>query len=790
MAIRTFRGTINADWNTLGNWLELAVPTAADDVVFDAASPACTFSAAGSCLTLDCTGFVATIAKGANTLTVAGTKFLLSAACWTAGTGLIDFTAAAGTLLLTSAGNTLYNLRFGNVAAGAIYQLQDNLTVTLDVDCVRGTFDTNGKTLNINRDMITELTMAVDGVHLGASTVNIVRNWINYKALVMSTATGYGTSQVNFTGTGQIGGAGFAYFNFWNIFVGAAGSVTTLNHSGSGTTGVANILTTGTGTVTSIIGEFAVSGALNNPFQPNAAVTWNAAIRFSAPTGQTIYEIPGLNYGALGIVAVKHVATTPCTHNLTGNVICASLIQFQTGTTNAEFINLNGFNLTINGNLANDSSAVLTIVIGASTLTVTGNLSYTVAATPTTNENRYFSISTGKLIVGGNLTLTSGGTRARIQITGTGEVWVGGNWNSTGTGPVFPGPGSLGTVRFTSAGPFTIAALTSEFWPTISITGGGTVSLPNYFNCYNINITAGLVTAGNPFTVRNSMTNNGTFTGSANMNIGSSFVNTGVLIMAGTNITVTGNLASISGVNPVTLTMAATCLRLQLLSSMNITTFVIQDRAVPAVVQYLAGGTYNIGTMNSQVVSTDGTVQFISSAAGTKYNWNVTAAITSIANIWPRDNDASGSAVAPVGNLTNKDLGNNTGWSLYVAAYVRLISDDPGQDLLADASIGSMQYCWFAATSQAALAALATAFGTGANNWHRKTNLPFVLLDNLNKGTVYFVALGMIDDWGRRYPPNVGAGDFTTMTALSTESSFGGGGSHNITVSPQWALQG
>jgi hypothetical protein len=274
------------------------------------------------------------------------------------------------------------------------------------------------------------------------------------------------------------------------------------------------------------------------------------------------------------------------------------------------------------------------------------------------------------------------------------------------------------------------------------------------------------------------------------MFVGSSFVNTGVLIMAGTNITVTGNLASVSGVNPVTLTMAATCLRLQLLSSMNITTFIIQNRAVPAVVQYLAGGTFNIGTMNSQVVSTDGTVQFISSAAGTQYNWNVTAAMTSIANIWPRDNNATASAIAPVGNLTNKDLGNNLGWTLYFPAFVRLISDDPGQDLLADASIGSMQYCWFAATSQAGLAALAAAFAAGANNWHRKTNLPFTLLDNLNKGTLYYVALGMIDDWGRRYPPNVGAGDFTTMTAISGESSFGGGGAHNISVLTQFALQG
>jgi len=64
MATRTWIGTIDSNWSTDGNWLEGVVPTASDDVIFDALSPACTITGAdGNCLSLTTTNF-------ANTLTI------------------------------------------------------------------------------------------------------------------------------------------------------------------------------------------------------------------------------------------------------------------------------------------------------------------------------------------------------------------------------------------------------------------------------------------------------------------------------------------------------------------------------------------------------------------------------------------------------------------------------------------------------------------------------------------------------------------------------------------------
>jgi hypothetical protein len=220
---------------------------------------------------------------------------------------------------------------------------------------------------------------------------------------------------------------------------------------------------------------------------------------------------------------------------------------------------------------------------------------------------------------------------------------------------------------------------------------------------------------------------------------------------------------------------------------MTITTFVVEARVLPGVVQYLAGGTFNINTFNSQIASTDGATQFVSSVAGTRYTWRVGVAITSVANVWPRDADSSGSAIVPVGGITVKDLGNNLGWNLnpvnVAAAFIRVVTEDAGQDLLAAGGIGPINYCWLVGTSLANIAALAAAYAGGANNWHRKTCIPFAMLDNLVKGTTYWLALGLVDDRGRRATPNIGGGDFTTAIALSPES--GGGGYHNLHVQTQ-----
>jgi hypothetical protein len=165
----------------------------------------------------------------------------------------------------------------------------------------------------------------------------------------------------------------------------------------------------------------------------------------------------------------------------------------------------------------------------------------------------------------------------------------------------------------------------------------------------------------------------------------------------------------------------------------------------------------------------DTPVQVVSSTPGTQALLNI-GALSSGYNLWPRDINFTGAVFA--GNLTNKNLGNNTGPTFNGDGQLRFITDDPGADDLACLDIGTMEYCWLVATSVPNLTALAAAFAAGANNWHRRGRLPFMVLDNLNVGITYVASYGIRDDRNRRVAPNIGAGGYAEGVAVAA----GGGG--------------
>lgn len=110
MAIKTW--TVAGNWATGGNWSPVGVPGVADDVVFNASSPACTVAAnTVAPRSMDCTGYLNTLTINAN-LVIAG-NVTLSSTMTTVGTGNLDISANA---LLTAAGHTLaVNLRFTTI---------------------------------------------------------------------------------------------------------------------------------------------------------------------------------------------------------------------------------------------------------------------------------------------------------------------------------------------------------------------------------------------------------------------------------------------------------------------------------------------------------------------------------------------------------------------------------------------------------------------------------------------------------------------------------------------------
>jgi len=144
MATRTFRGTINSDWQTAGNWLEGAVPVAGDDVVFDDTSPNCTLSAnapaTGQLKSLICTNYTNTLNLNGYTMYVgqgslAGTILDVGAnSKWGAGTMELYTTATTATNYNIVQGRdngnfNVVNIRFKSDNNGRYIDIQSNIRI-------------------------------------------------------------------------------------------------------------------------------------------------------------------------------------------------------------------------------------------------------------------------------------------------------------------------------------------------------------------------------------------------------------------------------------------------------------------------------------------------------------------------------------------------------------------------------------------------------------------------------------------------------------------------------------
>ena len=818
MASRYFVGAIDDKWNNAGNWDVASggpggsgVPTNADDVFFDAASPACNMDVNGVCLTIDQTGYAATLTMNTFSLTVYGLTCKLVAGAYVKGTANpeLDFVATAGTVQITTAANEINGIRAGNAGAGATYQLQDGLTVTLDLDLVAGTWQFNNQNAVIKRDLYCRVTMAANGCALGSGTIEVRRDAEFRVAGVVDR----GTSMFRMTGTGAMRIYGATSQAFYNLHLAEPGQTTTLSQNAAAFGGfsVYNILTTGSGSIAvgggsgnymSSLTVLYRTGGPGTPIDMDPATTVNFAPSVNGiALGQTAA-------GQTGVVTIKLPTVMGCPFSIgTSNAGAttfqlgrsATVTNFQAGDSSSSYggvvsFNLNGFNLTTTGTFGfpNTGQSGYVLEVGNSTLNVGTDMILDWISQSSLSPGYYMNIgAAGQVNVGRDFFFNRAALSSprAIQMAAGSLMTVGRNWDSGNVNnkvAAFRYP-DVGTLRFTAAGAFTIATLFNEPMPTVEFTGGGSTTLPTAFNCLNMNITAGLITAGSVLTIRNVLTNAGTISlGTGTIFAGGGILNSGVINgLATANVVLTGGFERLSGFNPTNLVMTPQCNRLQLESSMTIGTFTIQDRPTPGIVVHLALGTFSIGTFNSQVQAPDGCVQFVSSIPNTRYVWRVTGAITSLSQIWPRDCDASTSPVAPVGGLSNKDLGNNLGWTLNTKGMAKLITDDVGIDLLADNNIGPIQYCWLVDTSVANLTARAAAFLAGANNWHRKTNIPFAMLDNLNLLTTYYFALALVDDRGRRLAPNVGGGDYQSLTVTQTEGESSGGGQHNLAVSTQ-----
>jgi hypothetical protein len=124
-----------------------AVPTAVDDVYFNAASGAVTVTvaAAATCKNLTFTGFTGTFA-GSSALAISGSLTLVSAMTRTF-TGVVTFDGTSANTITSNTKDLNSNVTFNGVSGS--WQLADNFVTgsTRTVTLTNGTLDINGKTL-------------------------------------------------------------------------------------------------------------------------------------------------------------------------------------------------------------------------------------------------------------------------------------------------------------------------------------------------------------------------------------------------------------------------------------------------------------------------------------------------------------------------------------------------------------------------------------------------------------------------------------------------------------------
>jgi hypothetical protein len=160
MPTRTFRGTLDNDWGLAGNWLEGAIPTASDDVIFDSNSPNCTINASNRvALSLNCTNYtnILTFSFG---LTVGG-SITLGSQMQINGTAILSQSAAGS---LTSNGFVL-PIPFSIVTSTATRTFVDDWVFNSNLTLSVGATLSGGRQLSVNGNLI------VNAIIPGAYTI-------------------------------------------------------------------------------------------------------------------------------------------------------------------------------------------------------------------------------------------------------------------------------------------------------------------------------------------------------------------------------------------------------------------------------------------------------------------------------------------------------------------------------------------------------------------------------------------------------------------------------------------
>jgi len=376
MANRHWVAGGTGNYNSTTNWSATSggasgasVPTAADDVFFDALSGVgtATINAASNCRNLNLTGFTGTL-NFISTLSVQGTIMNFGLGTYTV-TGIANLRFAVS-MTITSNGTTYT----GNVEfpAAVIYTLADNMSVSGNVEISGNSARTfNGNTFNI----LGNLTVSVSNIVSGTTT------------FVLG-----GTGTWNHTGTGVIRN---------NLTINTAGTITLgaviRYNTGTLTYIAGTVVTIGSILVISASTTLNTNGIVWNDINPNTTVTITLQ---SDLTLTGILTIGGATTFTLGvnslISANANLALAAFTFTLPANQTFKTFTALGAGS-------INGNTLTITEDIIMNSS-----VSGTTSIVYVGTGTWTASAATSTINNNFTINTAGTLTISGTVYKTGG----------------------------------------------------------------------------------------------------------------------------------------------------------------------------------------------------------------------------------------------------------------------------------------------------------------------------------------------------------------------------------------------
>ena len=438
----------DGNWSSTTNWSATSggpsgasVPTATNDVFFDAASGVAgytaTLDAASTCLSLDFTGVNAMTLAGAaaNALTVNGNLTMVANVTTTfAGDLIFDDNLAGVNSIITASKVFAGNVTFNSATVGAAWQVlaTNSLNSSTAINLLQGDLDVNGQIINAplfnaNSALARTLTLGASAITLtGAGTILDLRGanltYTANTATLAATNTGnvtietgnvsktIPTSTYSSTGTVTLNTSAVAAntITFGNI---TASTATNFNVTGTGSTSYATI-----NLANSVTANF---GGNNATFSAALALPTTSTINFNNTGTNTFSSTIGVATGTT--VAFSNNGNT---YNGVVTLAAPSTWRFSgtgTSTANANFV--------LNGTCVAPPANYVTVNANTGTAAVTfaAAQNWSNASVANLNVTGSVTVGQGNINGGGNTNVIFNAVTVSRNL-----FWVGGtgNWSN------------------------------------------------------------------------------------------------------------------------------------------------------------------------------------------------------------------------------------------------------------------------------------------------------------------------------------------------------------------------